>query len=103
MTPEERAIDFIDRYVGANRKRRARLKAEGVALAVEVHRAGVDLCMSRATEHSPRIRVLFRLAAKVALCAHGSGSPELSRFEYDLSGDPDGLAEYERLRASTEV
>ena len=102
MTPEERSAEFLHRCARANRKGRAKLKAEGVALAEEVHRAGVDLCMSRATEHSPRISVLFRLAAKVALFAHGSGSPELSRFEYALQSDPDGLAEYERLRASTE-
>jgi hypothetical protein len=99
---EQQAAGYIDRYLGAKGKGRTKLRSEGVILASEVHRAGVDLCMSRATEFSPRIKVLFRLAAKVALLAHGSGSPELARFEFSLRSDPDGLAEYERSRDGNE-
>ncbi len=99
MTPEEKARAFVGNYVDGNRKTRNRLKRQAADLARHTHVAGVDLCMSKATEYSPRIRVLFRLAAQVALIAHGRESDKSERYLWDLRNDEEGRAQLARLEA----
>lgn len=100
MTPEQRGQSLLERLRGANRSRRAKLADDARALASQLHREGVDLCMSKATEHSPRIRVLFRLASQLAVYGFGPDAPELGRFRQGLSGDATGRARFDALRKS---
>jgi hypothetical protein len=99
MTLEQRGQALLDRALSANAKRRAHLASDARALANSLHREGVGLCMDKATEFSPRIRVLFRLASKLAAIGYGPDAPELKRFERGLQGDDAGQAQLQRLRA----
>ncbi len=93
--PEDRAQAFIDDFLGTSKKRRAKLRWEAGQLAKQTHVHGVDLCMAKATEFSPRIKVLFLAAAKLALMGQVN---DLARYERDIRNHRDGLASYETLR-----
>ncbi len=93
--PEHRAQAFIDQFLGASKQRRARLRHEAAQLAARTHRHGVDLCMSKATEFSPRIKVLFLAAAKLALMGQ---VPDIARYERDIRHYAEAVDGYEQLR-----
>lgn len=96
MTPEERAQQLLGELGAASLAEVERRRPEARALAEEVKRAGVDLCYSRATEHSPRIGVLFLAAAKLARIGFADDERP-AHFERDLRRDPEALAEIERF------
>jgi hypothetical protein len=96
--PEDRAQAFIDEFLGASKNRRAKLRWEAGRLAEQTHVHGVDLCMSKATEFSPRIGVLFLAAAKLALM--GQVKDKMERYERDIRNHPQAVASYEKLRKS---
>ncbi|MCO4770275.1 MAG: hypothetical protein KDA24_09620 [Deltaproteobacteria bacterium] len=81
--PEHRARTFLEEYRAGDARRRRAMRSEAAGLARSTHRAGVDLCMSKATEFSPRIKVLFGLAAKLAVLADDIKGDELARFQRD--------------------
>jgi len=98
MTPEQRAEAFVDSYFGTSPRSRRTHRADGITLAKQLRRAGIDLCMSRATEFSPRIKVLFLAAAKVAVLSHDPGAPELAPYMKDIERDDRAKAAVEKLR-----
>lgn len=99
-TPEARAEAFLRRFQDASPRARESLRSEAASLARSVHTAGVDLCHSRATEHSPRIGVLFLAAAKLEAASRAPGDETPLRFRRDVERDPAQLAEYEAFVAS---
>lgn len=99
MTPEERAQQLLSELEAASSAELERRRPEAQALAEAVKREGIDLCHSRATEHSPRIGVLFLAAAKLARIGFADGDRP-AHFERDLARDPDAQAELERFTAA---
>lgn len=81
---ELQAEGFISRFLRANDKDRANMKAEGAELASRLRDEAIGLAQSRATEFSPKIGTYHQLAAKVALLAHWPDSKALKVFEDDI-------------------
>jgi len=96
MTPEERARRLLAELEAASPDERERRRGEARQLAESAKREGIDLCYSRATEHSPRIGVLFLAAAKLALIAYEDDARP-AHYERDIARDPDARAEYDRF------
>ena len=56
-----------------------------LSLARQLRSKAIDLSCNKATEFSPDVLTLHLLAAKVALIAHGTATPELGVYERDIA------------------
>ena len=99
MSSEQRAIDLVRNFLASKGRRDAHLKHEAKTLAETVHRGGVDLCMDRATEFSPRIGELFTLAAQLALIAYGAGSDKVDAYKKDLPKSDESVRAFDHTAA----
>ncbi|MEM9071214.1 MAG: hypothetical protein AAGE52_22070 [Myxococcota bacterium] len=93
---EEKAEALI-RELAASPEARTTRRAESRSLAEDLRAAAIDLCMSRATEFSPRIGLLFLYAAKVAALAYLPDSEIPAEYLRDLRHSPDHQETFERF------
>jgi len=96
---EERTHRLLTELESAAPAERERRRDEARTLAEAVKRAGIDLCHSRATEHSPRIGELFLAAAKLARVGYDD-TDRPTHFERDVARAPESQAEFERFVAA---
>ena len=81
---EERAKLFLSEYLLCPIEHRDGLKDEVAEIAQMLQREAIGLCMSRATEFSPKIELDFLLSAKIAYLVYGSQSSQLAVYEKDV-------------------
>ncbi|MBN1485558.1 MAG: hypothetical protein JXA37_12645 [Chloroflexia bacterium] len=81
---EPQGTAFISRFLASGERERDLLREAGADLAGRLYRAARDLAYAKATEFSPKIRLYFQLAAKVALLVYGPDSEAVEPFERNV-------------------
>lgn len=80
----EQARTWLGHFSHATGAELEALQQSGGDLADRLRSTMIDLASSRAHEFSPHIPIHALLAAKIAIAAHGAGSPAAAVFEKDI-------------------
>ncbi len=98
---EVRAERLLAELEAAPKAEREARRDEARQLAEAVKSEAIDLCHSRATEHSERIGDLFLAAAKLAYVGYVD-EMRPAHFERDIDRDPVAQADYARFIAAVD-